>query len=51
MKLSEAASRVRWLKADEINVLRTISVLILRALQFPEDEDTDGSRNVGFISF
>jgi hypothetical protein len=33
IKLSRAASLVRWLKADEISVLRTIPVLILRELK------------------
>jgi hypothetical protein len=35
IKLSWAASRVRWLKADEINVSRTMSVLVLRELKWP----------------
>jgi hypothetical protein len=34
MKLSQAARHVRWLKADETNVSRTISVLILRELKY-----------------
>jgi hypothetical protein len=34
MKLSRAASRVRWLKVDETDVSRTISLLILREMVF-----------------
>jgi hypothetical protein len=34
IKLSRAASRVKWLKADETNVSRSISVLVLRELSF-----------------
>jgi hypothetical protein len=33
IKLSRAANHVRWLKADETNVSRTISVLVLRELE------------------
>jgi hypothetical protein len=33
IKLSQAASHVWWLKADETNVSRTISVLVLRELK------------------
>jgi hypothetical protein len=45
IKLSLAACHARWLKADETNILRTISVIVPRelGLQFPEDEDRDGS--------
>jgi hypothetical protein len=47
IKLSQAASHVRWLKADKTNVSRTI--LCPRWLSV--DGDRDGSRNIGFISF
>jgi hypothetical protein len=46
---------------DKTDVSRTISVLVLRVTEvtlrtrtemvYPEDEDGDGSRNVGFIHF
>jgi hypothetical protein len=32
IKLVWAASRIKWLKADETNVSRSISVLILREI-------------------
>jgi hypothetical protein len=43
IKLSWAASQVRWLKADETNVSRTISVLVLKELKWP------GIRSVSYI--
>jgi hypothetical protein len=33
IKLSRAASHVKWLEADETNVLTTISVLVLGELK------------------
>jgi hypothetical protein len=44
-KLSRATSLVKWLKGKKPNVSRTISDSI-----YPEDEDGDGSRIVGFFS-
>jgi hypothetical protein len=35
IKLSQGCYPVRWLKADETNVLRTISVLVLMELKWP----------------
>jgi hypothetical protein len=40
IQLSRATSRVKWLNGEKNNVLRTISVLVLRLLQYPEDEKT-----------
>jgi hypothetical protein len=37
-KILPASSRVKWLKVD-------------KTFSFPEDEDGDGPRNVGFIYF
>jgi hypothetical protein len=36
---------VEWRKNQ-----KTISVLVLRELKFPEDKDRDGPRNVGFFA-
>jgi hypothetical protein len=50
IKFSRATSRVKWLNGEKTNVSRTISVTPSRpVLQYPEDEDGDGSRNVGFF--
>jgi hypothetical protein len=43
IKLSQAASRVRWFKTDEANISRTISVLVLRELKWP------GIQSVSYI--
>jgi hypothetical protein len=43
IKLSQAASYFRWLKADGTNVFRTISVLVLRELKWP------GIQSVAYI--
>jgi hypothetical protein len=43
IKLSQATSHTRWLKADETNISRTISVLVLRELKWP------GTQSVSYI--
>jgi hypothetical protein len=52
MKFSRAISQVKWLSGEKTNVSKTISVLVLSSLsdQYPEDEDRDGLRNVGFFT-
>jgi hypothetical protein len=51
MKFSRAISRVKWLSGEKTNVSKTISVLVLWVdLPYPENEDRDGLRNVGFFT-
>jgi hypothetical protein len=51
MKSSRATSRVRWLNGEKTNVSRTISEgPSTEVLKYPEDEDGDGPRNVGFFA-
>jgi hypothetical protein len=50
MKFSRTISRVKWLSGEKTNVSKTISVLIILSDQYPEDEDRDGLRNVGFFT-
>jgi hypothetical protein len=50
MKFSQAISWVKWLSGEKTNISKTISVLILRVLDTPEDEDRDGLQNIGFFT-
>jgi hypothetical protein len=59
IKFYRATSRVKWLNGEKSKVSGTISVLVFRVpkwlefpweLHYPEDEDGDGSRNVGFFA-
>jgi hypothetical protein len=45
---SRAISRVKWLSREQTNVSKTIFVLVLD--QYPENEDRNGLRNVGFFT-
>jgi hypothetical protein len=55
VKLSWAASHVKWLKTNETDVPSKDHLCPrpqgTEELKFPEDKDRDGSRNIGFISF
>jgi hypothetical protein len=50
MKFSQAISCVKWLSGEKTNIMKTISVLVLRVLVCPEDKDRDGLRNFGFLT-
>jgi hypothetical protein len=51
MKFSWAISQVKWLSGEQTDISKTISILILRVLVWPEEEeDRDCLRNVGLLT-
>jgi hypothetical protein len=51
IKFSWASSRVSWLNGEQTDILRTISVLVIREpSQVPDDKDRDGSWNGGLLA-